>query len=79
MIKTLKCSDIMPGCDFVVRAWTEEALLEKAAAHAQKVHRVQLTQQLADKIRTAIRVEQARGSDKRPTLSGLTAEGFATD
>jgi len=31
MTKVLRCSDMMPGCDYVARAETEDELMQKAA------------------------------------------------
>jgi len=30
MTKVLRCSDMMPGCDYVARAETEDELMQKA-------------------------------------------------
>ena len=57
MTKTLKCGDLMPGCDFEARAETEEELLEAAAAHAREVHGVTVTPELAEQVKAAIRLE----------------------
>jgi predicted small metal-binding protein len=57
MMKILKCKDLMPGCDFVARARTDEALLEQAEAHALRAHGVRVTPELAERVRSAIRFE----------------------
>lgn len=57
MMKILRCGELMPGCDFVARAETDEQLLEIAARHAQAAHGVEMTAELADKVRSVIRVD----------------------
>jgi predicted small metal-binding protein len=56
MTKVLRCSDMMPGCDYVARAETEDELMQKAAQHAQEKHGMQtvppeVVQQIKSKIR----------------------------
>jgi len=36
MTKVLRCSDMMPGCDYVARAESEDELMQKAAQHARE-------------------------------------------
>ena len=38
MTKVLRCSDMMPGCDYVARAESEDELMQKAAQHAREKH-----------------------------------------
>lgn len=57
MTRLLKCGDLMPGCDFEARAESDEELLEMAAKHAKEVHRVEVTPELAEKVKEAIRLE----------------------
>lgn len=58
MIKVLRCRELMPGCDHVARAENDSALLENLAAHALSVHGVALTEEMAQRLAAAIRVEQ---------------------
>jgi predicted small metal-binding protein len=56
MTKVVRCSDIVPGCDYVARAESEDELMRKAAQHAREAHGVQtlsadLVQQVKSKIR----------------------------
>ena len=56
--KVLKCRDVGMDCDFEVRAGTEEEILKKAAEHAQTVHNMkEITKEVAEKVRAAIRDE----------------------
>lgn len=55
MAKQLKCGDLMPGCDFSVTAETEEDVLKAAAAHAQEVHGLDVTPELAEQVKAKIR------------------------
>ena len=55
MRKELACGRVVPGCDFVARAPTEEDLMLKVADHARKVHGVShISEDLKAKIRDAI-------------------------
>ena len=58
MAKVLKCSDVGFECDGVIRAETEEEVLQQAAEHAKTVHDVQeLTDEIVQKVRAAIHDE----------------------
>ena len=60
MAKEMRCGDVVPGCDFVARGDSEQEILEQAAAHASAVHGVnEITPELAEKVRGAIRDEAA--------------------
>lgn len=60
MAKELRCGDVVPGCDFVARGESEQEILERAAAHASEAHDVsEITPELAEKVRGAIRDEAA--------------------
>ena len=37
-MKELRCGDVVPGCDGVVRGETDDAVLVQAAAHAADAH-----------------------------------------
>lgn len=53
--KRLACGQIVPDCDFVATAATEEDLLKQVAAHARDAHGVtEVTPELAAKIKAAI-------------------------
>lgn len=54
-MKKLKCSDLVPGCSFEATGDSEEEVLRKAANHAQNDHKLEVTIELADKVRAAIR------------------------
>jgi len=49
-MKTLKCRDIGFDCAAVVTAETVEEVLTQAAAHAQEVHSVAVTAEMAEEI-----------------------------
>jgi predicted small metal-binding protein len=60
MRKCLECGDIVPGCNYVARANTDEDLMLKAAEHARNVHGVQhMSEQLRAKIKACIKEEAA--------------------
>ena len=54
-MKTLRCRDAGFDCDKEIHAPTEDAVLSQAAEHAQKVHHVQVTPEMAGHIKTLIR------------------------
>ncbi|MGV3529276.1 MAG: DUF1059 domain-containing protein [Flavisolibacter sp.] len=56
-MKTLHCSDAGFDCKAVVTASTDEEVLAQAAQHAQQVHGVTVTPEMADQIKTKIREE----------------------
>jgi predicted small metal-binding protein len=56
-MKTLACADAGFTCDAVVTANTEEEVLTIAAEHAQTVHGVSVTPEMAEQIRTLIKEE----------------------
>ncbi len=56
-MKTLHCSDAGFACQGVIKANTEEEVLTLAAEHAQSVHGVQVTPELAEHLKTLIKEE----------------------
>ena len=60
MAKVLRCKDVGFECEGVIHADTEEEVLQQAAAHAQTVHNVtELTEEIVEKVRAAIRDEHS--------------------
>jgi predicted small metal-binding protein len=56
MTKSIKSSDLFPGCDFQAEAETEDEFLQKAAAHAASVHDVtELTDEIVAQVKSCIR------------------------
>lgn len=56
-MKTLHCRDAGFDCNGLIQAETEEEVLAQAAAHAQTVHGVTVTPELAESLKTLIREE----------------------
>ena len=56
-MKTLHCRDAGFNCEGVIRANTEEEVLSQAAKHAQDVHGVSVTPEMAEQLKTLIRDE----------------------
>ena len=57
-LKCIACADIVPGCSFTTTASTEEALMEKVAAHASHDHGVtEITPELEAKVKAAIKTQ----------------------
>ena len=60
MAKVLHCSDVVPNCDYIAKGESEQEVLQQAAEHARTAHNVgEVTPELADKVRSAIRDEAA--------------------
>ena len=56
--KNIACADVVPGCAFTATAATEEDLLRQVAAHAAHDHGVvEMTPELAAKVRAAIKTQ----------------------
>lgn len=56
-MKTLRCRDPGFDCDPVVRAETDDEILQQAAAHAVQAHHVTITPEMAEQARTLIHEE----------------------
>jgi predicted small metal-binding protein len=56
-MKTLHCSDVGFDCQAVVKANTEHEVLTIAAQHAQQVHGVIVTVEMAEQIKSLIKEE----------------------
>lgn len=56
MSKLLRCDALVPGCQFEARGSVEE-IMAAAGKHATEVHGIEVTDELADKVRGAIRDE----------------------
>jgi len=57
-MKTLHCSDLGFDCKAVVNANTEEEVLKIAAEHAQSVHNVTVTPEMAQQVKALIKDEE---------------------
>jgi predicted small metal-binding protein len=57
MAKVIDCGEVNPasGCTHVIRADSEAEALRKARQHARDDHGMELTRDLEDKVRAAIR------------------------
>lgn len=56
-MKTLHCSDLGFDCKAVVKATTEQEVLKIAAEHAQAVHGVVVTPEMAEEAKKLIKEE----------------------
>jgi len=56
-MKVLRCRDAGFDCEHVVRAESEEELLRQVAEHAQTVHNVQVTPELAEQVKRLVQDE----------------------
>ncbi len=53
-MKHLRCRDAGFDCDYEVRAETIDEVLQQAAVHVQSVHNLEVTPELAEKVRGLI-------------------------
>lgn len=59
--KHLRCRDVGLDCDFEAHGRSDEDVMQQAAAHAQRVHGIsEITPDLANRVRSAIRTEASR-------------------
>ena len=56
-MKKLHCSDAGFDCKAVVHASTTEEIMKQVAAHAEEVHGVTVTPELAEQLKTLIKDE----------------------
>ena len=54
-MKELACRDAGFDCDAVVHGETEDEVMAQAGPHAQQVHGVEVTPEMAGRIRTLVR------------------------
>jgi predicted small metal-binding protein len=57
-MKVLKCRDAGFDCNQVIRAENENEIMRQAAEHAQNVHGVQVTPEMAQQVKGLIREEK---------------------
>ena len=55
MAKLLKCRDLGPDCDAEVGGETVDEILEQVGKHAQSVHGMEVTPELVEAVRNAIK------------------------
>jgi predicted small metal-binding protein len=58
-VKDFHCRDAGMNCDFVARGTTNDEVLKKAGEHAQQVHHLQVTGELASKVTSLIHDESS--------------------
>ena len=57
MPKTISCRDVGPDCSFTATAETEAELMQQVAAHAGEHGIVEVTPELIEKVKAAIKDE----------------------
>ena len=58
MVMEMKCRDVGFDCDYVVKGNTEQEIMQNAAVHAQRDHKMkpeEITDDLKSKVRANIR------------------------
>ena len=58
-MKLLRCREVGFDCEHEIRAESETEVLQQAAEHAQAVHQVTVTPELAEQVKTLIKEEAA--------------------
>ena len=53
----LRCRNVGPDCDADMRGDTEDEILEQAVAHSQADHGLEVTPELVEVVRSAIKDE----------------------
>ena len=56
-MKAIECGGLVPGCDYVARAESEEEVMAMATRHAKAIHGIMVTPGVAAKVRKAVRDE----------------------
>ncbi|HKH63693.1 MAG TPA: DUF1059 domain-containing protein [Flavitalea sp.] len=56
-MKTLHCRDAGFNCEGIISANSEEEVLAQASKHAQEVHGMSVTPEMAEQLKTLIRDE----------------------
>ena len=56
-MQVLKCADVGFRCEGVIRAESLDEVLRQAAMHAKQVHQVDVTPEIVEKVKAAIRTE----------------------
>jgi predicted small metal-binding protein len=60
MSKTLRCTDVIPGCDFIARGESEDEVVARAVEHVRTRHHLRaITPQILAQVRGAVRHEKA--------------------
>lgn len=59
-MKTLRCRDAGFDCEKEIKAPTDDAVLAQAAEHAEKVHNVKVTPEMARQIKGLIRDDSTK-------------------
>ena len=60
MTKTLRCSDISPGCDFIARGESEDEVVARAVEHVRGRHHLRaITPEILAQVRAAVREEKS--------------------
>lgn len=57
MAKTISCKDVGPDCTFTASAETEAELMQKVAVHASEHGIMEVTPELLEKVKAAIKDE----------------------
>jgi predicted small metal-binding protein len=64
MPKMLRCTDVIPGCDFVAYGETDDEVIARAAEHARTKHHLRaITPEILAHLRSAIRDEGSRTAE----------------
>jgi predicted small metal-binding protein len=60
MTKSLRCTDLIPGCDFVARGETEDEVVARAVEHVRTRHHLRaITPEILEQVRVVVRDEKS--------------------
>jgi predicted small metal-binding protein len=69
-MKDFHCRDAGMSCDFVARGTSEKEIVAQAGQHAQQVHSMALTPDLADRVRGLIHDESSDAHRRSMSAAG---------
>ncbi len=69
-MKDFHCRDAGMSCDFVARGNSEQEILDQAGQHAQQVHHMAVTPDLADRVKGLIHDESSEAHRRSMSAAG---------
>jgi predicted small metal-binding protein len=69
-MKDFHCRDAGMSCDFVARGSSEKEIMDQAGQHAQQVHQLTVTPDLADRVRGLIHDESSDAHRRSLSAAG---------
>ncbi|HEV2490230.1 MAG TPA: DUF1059 domain-containing protein [Candidatus Acidoferrales bacterium] len=64
MPKILRCTDVIPGCEFVASGESDDEVIARAAEHARTTHHLRaISPEILAHLRSAVRDEKRRTAE----------------